>query len=318
MKRLLFVLILMLLFLSACTAIGTATSSVEVLQTSIALTQTANPTRTPGQPPISTSTLLPSPTHTPWPSPTSTAAAPPLLNPPGAVNPPAGTWNPYYADQFIYYYFQHINNRDYGTTWSLLTEAFKAAVNGPEKGGYTGYVDYWNTVQRVDVKSVYLSSFNGYYADVTVNMVYNYFNGTVAPAQVPFHLAYDSSRGTWMFNAYSTTAPAYPSTPSQFIYYYFNNINLRNYGFTWSLLTDSFINNNNSPEQGGYEGYVNFWNTVARIDVVYVTVTSESSGYADVTVGLTYNYTNGSVASTNLPFHLVYNSTISSWQFYSP
>ena len=131
MKRTLFILVLVLLLLNACTPIDSSISSVQVLQTSIALTQAANPTKTPGQLPNSTPTLLPSLTPTLLPSPTATVATQTATTVPLA---PVTTWSPAYADQFIHYYYEHINVRDYTTTWSLLTENFITDNNSPAMG----------------------------------------------------------------------------------------------------------------------------------------------------------------------------------------
>jgi len=328
MKRIMLALIPALVFLSACTLFGPSKPSVDVAQTSLALTMTAYPSVTPTLPPSPTTTSLPSPTITPLPSstpsplpsPTPTVPSPTPTNSPKPVIPPTAVpgWSPAYADQFIRYYYQHINARDYATTWSLLTKSFIANKNSPEQGGYAGYINFWNSVQRVDITNVIVTGWVGNSADVVVEMVYTYYNGSVVPVHQPFHLFYNSSRGTWMFDSQAPTAVPHPSTPDQFIYYYFNNINLRNYGLTWSLLADSFIAQNNGPAEGGYAGYVSFWNSVARVDVTYATINSQGGGYADVSVGLVFNYTSGIVTSSSQLYHLFYNSALGNWQFYSP
>ena len=297
--------------------------------TSVAATVAAIPSQTPQ---IVYVTPQPTPTSQPTntPSPTATAtktAIPPtpviiyicptpVYYPPPVYPTPIPAWNPSYADQFIYYYYQRINNREYITAWSLLTEAFKLAVN-PD--GYSGFVNYWNTVARVDIRSVSLTSFTGYTATVLVDMVYTYFNGTVASSLQPFRLYYDSYRATWMFdsNTVPTPAPVY-YTPDQFIYHYFYNINLRNYPYTWSLLSPSFIAKNNPPSDGGYWGYVDFWNSVSRVDVTYASVVSNSGLYADVSVGLKFTYDSGLVTNAYATYHLLWNYSLANWQFYSP
>jgi len=340
MKHLLPVLILLLLLLSACFPQAAPTPSADVLATSVVQTLTALPsqteivrlvtpvvyTPTAGLPTLTSQ--APIPTNTPPAVPTQVIIPPtPVPYVPPVVYPTAiPAWSPTYADQFIHYYYQRINARDYTTTWSLLTDAFKAAVNSEVSGGYAGYVNFWNTVQRVDIYNVTITSWDGYYATVVVNMVYNYMNGFVNSSSQTFHLFYNSVRGTWMFDsAAATPLPtaiptpvSVPSYPADFIYYYFNNINLRNYTLTWSLLSASFIANNNPPAEGGYTGYVNYWNSVSRVDVTYITVNSNSGGYAEVAVGLVFNYVSGPVTSGNPHYHLVYNYGIGNWQFYSP
>ncbi len=334
MKRLLPALILLPLLLSACFPQVAPTPSADVLATSVAQTLTALPsqteivrlvtpivsTPTAGLPTITSPALVPTNTQAPVPT--------RVIIPPTAVPyvPPVPAWSPTYADQFIHYYYQRINARDYTTTWSLLTDGFKAAVNSEVSGGYAGYVNFWNTVQRVDIYNATVASWTGSYATVVVSMVYNYMNGYVNSSNQTFHLFYNSGRGTWMFDSAAAsplptaipTPVSVPSYPADFIYYYFNNINSRNYTLTWSLLSPSFIANNNPPAEGGYTGYVDYWNSVSRVDVTYIIVNSNSGGYAEVVVGLVYNYVSSLVTTGNPHFHLVYNSGIANWQFYSP
>jgi hypothetical protein len=162
-----------------------------------------------------------------------------------------------------------------------------------------------------------------------VGMIYNYTNGTAVSSNQSFHLYYDSWRATWMFDATTVTLPTpvptavptavtIPYNPADFIYYYFNNINLRNYPLTWSLLTASFIANNNPPSSGGYTGYVNFWNSVAWVEITGVVITSYSGSYATASVGMVFHYNGGLVTTTIPTYYLVYNYGLGSWQFYSP
>jgi hypothetical protein len=347
MKRLLPILILLLMFLGACSRsifpTPSTPSSSGVIQNAVAQTLTALPSQTPAvisstplpiqpptEPPVSTT---PAPTSTPQPPapqtiiviyPTAIIYVPPVVYP-----TPIPVWSPAYADQFVQYYFQRINARDYTTTWSLLTEAFKNAVNGETTGGFTGYSTYWNSVQRVDIQSVSVTSWSTNYATVLVNMTYFYLNGYINASTQVYHLYFDAWRSTWMFDsaaaALATPIPTPvpptltpPASPADFIYYYFNNLNLRNYWLTWSLLSPSFIANNNSPAQGGYAGYVDFWDSVTRVDITFVTVNSNSGGYSDVTVGLVYNYRSGLITTGSPVYHLLYNYTLGTWQFYSP
>jgi hypothetical protein len=347
MKRLLPALTLLLIFLGACSPSVVSTPAVDVIRTSVAQTLTALPSQIPavilatpaGNTPTTSlptiTTQAPIPTTIVPAAPTMVIIPPtPIRYPTAIIYPtPLPLWSPTYVDQFIYYYFQRINARDYSTSWSLLTDSFKAAVNSEVSGGYSGYTAYWNTVQRVDILNVIVTSWNVNYATVAVNMVYNYLDGHVNSSNQTFHLFYDTWRGSWMFDAAASAPPtaippviptsiptAIPvlSYPADFIYYYFNNINLRNYTLTWSLLSPSFIANNNPPAEGGYTGYVNYWNSVSRVDVTYITVNSNSGGYAEVAVGLVYNYGTGLVTTGNPHYHLVYNLGLGNWQFYSP
>ena len=314
MKRILPLVVILVLLLSACQP-KTPAATPNLVQTAVVLTLTAQPTAVP---PTQTP-LLPTPTLSlPTPTLELASATPAPLPPPPAGATAAPVWYPNYADQFIRYYYQNINARSYNLTWSLLTDAFKYNVNGPARGGYQGYVDFWNTVSRVDISSVVITGQSSGTATVTVAMTYHYFNGNVVSVNQPFNLLFDAGRNTWMFH--SPTAYIAPATPSpqSFIYYYFDRINARDYGTTWSLLHESFINHVNPPSTGGYTGYVNFWNSVARLDIVGMTLNAQSASFADLTVSLVFNYTNGTVVPSNQLFHLIYDSVRGTWLFYSP
>jgi hypothetical protein len=105
------------------------------------------------------------------------------------------------------------------------------------------------------------------------------------------------------------------SDPVEFINYYFKNINDRNYQMTWSLLSQNFINRMNSPAQGGYQGYVNFWNTVKQVDIIDVAIQSQNNNSAIVNVNMTIHYEDGSTASWHPQFSLVYDHSRNTWLF---
>ena len=317
-----------LLLLSACTLALPSTTDTGAVETGVFQTLTAwpspiPPTKTPiviistQPPPQPTSTFTP--TNTPVPSSTATpiptlAAYVPL---PSAVP----YYSPLYPDQFIRYYYTNINLRNYQLTWSLLADSFKWAVNGPDQGGFLGYADFWDTVQRVDIFGVSVTSQSGGYAAVDVSMQYSYKNGFVSSTLQSFNLIFDYSRSTWLFNSftsYPTPPPPPPvslQTPTQFIYNYFANINAGNYGLTWSLLTDRFKTNVN---HNSYDDYANFWTSVSRLDITGVSIESQTDTNAVVTVGMVYNYLGGLVTTSNQQFNLYYDAGRGTWLFHSP
>ena len=103
-------------------------------------------------------------------------------------------------DQFIRTYFDAIHSRNYEYTWSLLSDAFIATHNGPDKGGYQGYVDYWNSVERVEVLETRVLAQNSQFAEVFVVANYHYTNGTTATGESTFYLTYNAQRNTWLFD----------------------------------------------------------------------------------------------------------------------
>jgi len=105
------------------------------------------------------------------------------------------------------------------------------------------------------------------------------------------------------------------SDPVEFINYYFRNINERNYQITWSLLSLNFINTNNSPSQGGYQGYVDFWNSVRQVDIIDVDIESQNNDSARVNVNMTIHYENGFTAGARQRFSLIYDLSRNTWLF---
>jgi hypothetical protein len=105
------------------------------------------------------------------------------------------------------------------------------------------------------------------------------------------------------------------SDPVDFIHFYFRNINARNYPLTWSLLSEHFINTVNSPAQGGYQGYVDYWNTARQVDILDVTIESQDGSSARVKVNMTVHYQNGKTYNWQQHFSLIYESARNTWMF---
>ena len=332
MKRIL-VLLFSLLVLPGCSLVSVTTPQpASVYQTAVALTLTAMPsaaapTSTPAvvaaaatdtPVPAAPTAVLPSPTDTPaasaTPVPTAvpTAASVPAGSGSGAVSYSPILQTP---DQFIRSYYSNLNLGNFAYAWSLLTANFIAA-NNPD--GYSGYVNFWNTVHEVVVQNTYLISQSGGYAVINVAALYHYNSGSLVNTSVNFNLTYNYARGTWMFDSPYTTyyAPVVTSqTPVQFIYTYFYYINVNNYAYTWSLLTPLFISHNN-PD--GYGGYVSYWSVVQSVSVQNVYVTSQVGGSAVVVVNAYYYYTSGVYIYNTTTYNLTYDYTRGTWMFDSP
>jgi len=323
--------LIILLLLPACSFILPPTPNTSQLETSVFKTLTAMPSPLP---PTHTPAVI-HPTNTVL-APTSTVSLPTptavqLTNTPPATFTPYPTqvipqptavtsYSPVYADTFIYYYFFYINQRNYPLTWSLLTDSFKYANNTADQGGYLGYVNFWDSVNRVDINGVTITSLNSYNAVVVVNMRYNYKSGSVISNLQTFNLVYAPSRASWMFNSFTpittpSPQPAITQTPEQFIYGYFGNINAANYSLTWSLLTDRFKAKNN---HSSYTDYAGFWTGVNRVDVTGVSVLSQVIDVATVSVSLVFNYSSGTITPETIQFHLVYDWSRATWLFDSP
>jgi hypothetical protein len=103
-------------------------------------------------------------------------------------------------EQFIRAYYQAINDRNYEFTWSLLSDKFKASAHGSEKGGYQGYVDFWNTLDRVEVLEINILEQSNQSAKVFVAANYHHKNGVTATSERNLHFIYDLIRNTWLFD----------------------------------------------------------------------------------------------------------------------
>ncbi len=337
MKRFALFLLACLTILSACGPSSPPTQPGSIIQTIAAQTAAAATLATwTVQQGGSTLEVMATSTQTETPTPTSSESLPTLTTAPLYTTTPLPPAAPVYPpitqtpEQFVVYYFGNINISNYPLTWSLLTDRFKASNNPYSAGGYQGYVNFWNTIHDVRVLAINVASRNGGYAVVVVNSIYHYNNGDLIDDVTTYSLIYDYTRATWMFDTPSTAyvppvyvppvyvPPTIAQTPDQFVYYYFSNINISNYPLTWSLLTDRFKSHNNPPSSGGYDGYVNFWNTVHDVQVLSVVITIQNGGYAALTVYALYNYNSGTSIYNTQTYNLVYDYVRSTWLFDSP
>jgi hypothetical protein len=99
------------------------------------------------------------------------------------------------AVDFIYFYFDNINNRNYDLTWSLLSDSYKAKVNKTGKGPY---IDFWNniintkglvTISNIDQVTI---------SEGTTSIVK--ISSNIQSTPLNYYLVWDSSQNTWLFN----------------------------------------------------------------------------------------------------------------------
>lgn len=109
---------------------------------------------------------------------------------------------------------------------------------------------------------------------------------------------------------FTQTATLAAQTPQAFIYFYFDNINARNYTLTWSLLTDSFKNR----LSGSYQVYLDYWNSVKHVTVVSAFYTC-SGDLCAVYATLQIEYKSGQVTSDTYPYILIRDYTQNVWMF---
>jgi len=123
---------------------------------------------------------------------------------------------PQAPEQFVSFYFDAINSRNYSLTWSLLTDAFKNNVNGSSLHNFQEYVDFWNSVYQASLKDVHAFCQQDLCAvDATLQLYYT--NGQFTTSTYPYTLTYDHTRNTWMFDfiPVNRTAPSRTATPTR-------------------------------------------------------------------------------------------------------
>jgi hypothetical protein len=131
---------------------------------------------------------------------TLTAFPSPTLQPsPTATLTQTSALPPQTPQEFIYWYFENINSRNYTLTWTFLTDGFKDSLGGTTRYGYLDYVTFWNTVKKATVETVY-SNCNGDICAVEVALQLVYFNGQQNTTTYPYTLKYDHTRLTWLFD----------------------------------------------------------------------------------------------------------------------
>jgi cytoskeletal protein RodZ len=129
------------------------------------------------------------PTHT---------SVPPTLEPISSATPlPADGPAIQTAADFLAEYFTLINSRDYPATWAKLSDKYKTAHN-PD--GYGPYVNFWDTVDRVDVLTPDVVYQNTDRAKVSARLNFAYKNGKTGSQLVTFELIPDDQGTSWLID----------------------------------------------------------------------------------------------------------------------
>lgn len=199
---------------------------------------------------------------------------------------------------------------------------------------HTSYYDETNTSLK------YANNANGSWETETVDNrsdVGQYTSIALDPFNNPRIGYYDKTNGRLMYaskkvNSPSNTSSEY-STPSadigtkatpiigridpgQFIRNYYNGINNREYEKTWSMLSDHFKQEHHCCNPDGtyqIEPYIEWWNTVRKIDVISVQEISSNENSANVAIWLRFYYKDGRVVEANYKYGLISNPNSNSW-----
>jgi hypothetical protein len=169
-----------------------STSTTVAVPTATLLAPAA--TQTAVAPPLPTQTVF-----APPPAAATTAAPASHASPTRAApqQPATGLQDP---GEFVRWYFGAVwQARNYEDLWNnYLTPSFKSRISS---GGYDEYVQWWSSVDRVDVISVQVLENDGAHAWVHVNVTFIMKDGRVISNQeYDYDLLFDPARQTWMFD----------------------------------------------------------------------------------------------------------------------
>ena len=99
-------------------------------------------------------------------------------------------------------YYALVSDNRYDQSWSLLTDEFKQIFNccAPQYN-YSGYTEWWDSVDHVEFGDVYTVSQTENRAVVYADLRYHMVEGGVSEDQQPYiALVYDPTRNAWLFN----------------------------------------------------------------------------------------------------------------------
>jgi tetratricopeptide (TPR) repeat protein len=118
---------------------------------------------------------------------------------------------------------------------------------------------------------------------------------------------------------FEATRQAQQTDPAQTVADYYSAINNREYQRTWSLLSNHFKDIFNSKPDGShdFDGYVQWWDSVAQVYVGQVSVVEQVGSTAVVIADLRYYLKDGRVINDGKPrIQLEWDATHRTWLFY--
>lgn len=95
--------------------------------------------------------------------------------------------------------YSNINSRQYQTTWNKLSPRFQNNAD-VHPDGYTSYVSWWRTVDRVDVQEVNPVETTAETATVGVRLKYLMKTGKVASESLRLFLVWDGETNSWLID----------------------------------------------------------------------------------------------------------------------
>lgn len=119
----------------------------------------------------------------------------------GDTSPSANTTFIESPEQSVVNYYRDITARNFESSWSQLTDDFKQAFNccAPDYD-LDGYLNWWNTVERVDFGDVRVIEQTSDQALVYAELIYTMENGDSFEDSDPYiELSYSTEQGRWQF-----------------------------------------------------------------------------------------------------------------------
>ncbi len=102
--------------------------------------------------------------------------------------------------------------------------------------------------------------------------------------------------------------------PEKAIEDYYNDINNGQYRAAWERLPEG-LQNDQDLHSDGYFSYVNWWGTIASVNLQNLNLVENNSDTAQVDVQLAYKKSDGTVSPQNLHFSLFWDYDTNKWMF---
>lgn len=103
-------------------------------------------------------------------------------------------------EKFVRSYFNAVwQDRNYDYMWkNYLTSTFQASSS---PGGYQEYIQWWGSVERVDLNNISVSRQSDSWASTTVNVTFHLKDGRILANRVySYDLTYNYDLGSWQFD----------------------------------------------------------------------------------------------------------------------
>ena len=104
------------------------------------------------------------------------------------------------AEQFVRNYYRNINQGDFQTSWSMLSNNYRNNRKIHPKG-YDSYLDWWaGQIEEVQVSQITSRETSGDNVTVDARLIYALKNGKNSPSLVRMSLRWDAASNRWIVN----------------------------------------------------------------------------------------------------------------------